>query len=192
MHRRLILPALVLTLAACSAPAEEPTAEAATATTEAAPAAAEATTEEATAAETTTPTDLPSYCADSTRDPETDLGSALMGVDLPEDVAVIAVQEVAPHRDVDQSMGDVVVYLCSRGLTEEEHRSIASDLAAAADASPVADQINRFSVGSYATEGEDPAELERQLKVDDFQLHIWEHGDEDAGLVDAKWDESAG
>ena len=160
---RIAAAAAVLLLAACSTPAEDPPA-----TQE--PAAEETTVEEATTVEQTTePSDPLEACDPSA--PETGLADALNATPLPDTAVVKAVQEVRPHRDEDQANVDVIVYLCTTGLTDEEHRTVATDLAIAAmgEGTP----IGEFHVDQYVTDG-DRLEQGPGLSVDDFSMYTWD------------------
>lgn len=160
---RIAAAAAVLLLAACSTPAEEPSV-----TQE--PTVEETTVEEATTVEQTTEPSDPLEACDPAA-PETDLAEALTATPLPDTAVVKAVQEVTPHRDEDQSNVDVVVYLCTTGLTDDEHRTVATDLAIAAMEEGAS--IGEFHVDQYVTDG-DSLEQGPGLSVDDFGMYTWD------------------
>lgn len=155
----------VLLLAACSTSDEEAPA------TQEPPVAAEATGEATTEPpeETTEPVDPLAACDPAA--PETDLAEALTATPLPDTAVVKAVQEVTPHRDEDQANVDVIVYLCTTGLTDDEHRTVATDLAIAAMEEGAS--IGEFHVDQYVTDG-DSLEQGPGLSVDDFGMYTWD------------------
>ena len=164
MKRPVVLAAAaVLTLTACGgeSDAPEPTQPAAEEPTEqAAQPTPEATTEAA---------DPLAQCDPD--EPETSLAEAITSTSMPDTTVVEAVQEVAPHADADQTEVDVVVYLCTTGLTDEEHRTVATDLAIAArdEGTP----IGEFHVDQYIA-GEDGLEQGPSLSVGDFGMYTWD------------------
>ena len=155
--------AAVLLLAGCSTP-EEPVAP-----EPPAPATEETVTETTEAVETTEVVDPLATC--DPEEPDTGLAEAITATPLPDSTVVKAVQEVAPHSDEDQSNVDVVVYLCTTGLTHDEHRTVATDLAIAAlgEGTP----IGEFHVDQYVIDG-DSLEQGPVLSVDDFGTYTWD------------------
>lgn len=162
---RIAAAAAVLLLAACSAPEENPPATQEPVNT--AQATREATEE--TVEETTEPADPLAACAPE--EPDTGLAEALVVTPLPDSTVIKMVQEVAPHSDEDQSNVDVVVYLCTTGLADEEHRAVATDLAISAlgEGTP----IGEFHVDQYVTD-RDSLEQGPGLSVDDFGMYTWD------------------
>jgi len=162
---RIAAAAAVLLLAACSTPQDDPPA------TQEPPVAEEATSEATTEPpeKTTDPVDPLAACDPS--EPDTGLAAALTSTPLPDSTVVKMVQEVRPHSDEDQSNVDVIVYLCTTGLTDEEHRVVATDLAITAMGEGAT--IGEFHVDQYVTDG-DSLEQGPGLSVDDFGMYTWD------------------
>lgn len=162
---RIAAAAAVLLLSACSTPDEEPPAA------QEPPVAEEATSEVTTEPpeETTEPVDPLAACDPAA--PDTGLAEALTATPLPDSTLVKMVQEVTPHRDEDQANVDVIVYLCTTGLTDEEHRTVATDLAITATEEGTS--IGEFHVDQYVTDG-DGLEQGPGLSVDEFGLYTWD------------------
>lgn len=171
--RHLSALAAVLLLAACGTNATTGEPEPTTPTPVASQA-AEEPTEEPTTPEPTTeePKAAPPEC--ETGEADTPLGEAVYAADIPPTVSVLTVEELRPDSDEDQSLKWVVVQLCSGNLTEDEHRTVATDLAIAArDADGGGDEIWRMSVQLY-TPGMEGMEQVRTLIVEDFGVFTWD------------------
>lgn len=187
----IVTAAAVLTLSSCgtSEPTEATTV--ADATTEAAPS-PEPEGEPTSAAEES-PREEPEAAgppeACTVTAPETPLGEAIASVDLPETTAIATVQELRPDSDVDQSLKWVRVDLCSEMLSDEEHRTVATDIAIAArDAEGGGDQIWRVSVGLYVPNDAGDLEQDRTLFVEDFSTYTWER--DAARAPESIWEET--
>ena len=157
--RTLLIPAVLL-LAACSAPAGDP-----------APAPEPVAEEEPTEAPAEDPTAEPSEETTETEceagTPETPLAEAITAADLPDGATVQLVQEL---EDIDTGDLDVIVYLCTPPLDEDEHRVAATDIAIAAH--DTGEGIDEMLVGQWTPEGEQGPVLE----VEDFGMFTWDRG----------------
>ncbi len=189
-NRRSALAALLaagcLALAACGSAAEEEDNLPPAAT-----AASEAAETEANSAAEVSPSEaaggVPEACTVTA--PETALGEAITSVDVPESTAITAVQELRPDSDVDQSLKWVRVDLCSAALSEEEQRTVATDIAIAArDAEGGGDQIWRVSVGLFVANDAGELEQDRTLFVEEFSSYTWER--DAARAPESNWEET--
>lgn len=121
---------------------------------------------------------------------ETTLGEDIMATELPDGLVITAVTENRPDSDIDPSLTWVRVEVCSSGLSTEEHRVVATDIAIAArDAADGGDRIWRLSVTSWkAIDGAEYPELERALYVEDFSMYTW---DRDAAVPpEGTWEDN--
>lgn len=96
---------------------------------------------------------------------ETPLAEAITAASLPDGATVQMVQEL---EDIDSGLLDVIVYLCTPPLDDEQHRTIATDLAIAAHGT--GEGIDEMIVGQYTPEGEQGPSLE----VEEFGLYTWD------------------
>lgn len=107
---------------------------------------------------------------------ETPLAQTIVGVAMPPEAKFRNVQEVAPASDEDQSLTDVVVYLCTTGIDEDEQRRIATDIASAVKGTPEGASILRFFVHEFVVEPDGEMESGTVLWVDDFRSYTWDRG----------------
>ena len=125
----------------------------------------------------------PAACADSYQEPETPLAEVIYASELPDTMQVVMVQEVSPHSDsLYPDRNDVLVYLCTEDMTDEEHRAVATVLATAADAEGT--EIGGFYVKEF-TPGPDGLEEGDTLHVENFENYLW--GGEYAVDPDTRW-----
>lgn len=123
---------------------------------------------------------------------DTALGRDIMATEMPDGAVITAVTENRPDSDVDPSLTWVRVEVCSAGLSADDHRVVATDIAIAArDAAEGGDRIWRLSVASWqAVGGAEYPELERSLYVEDFSMYTWDRGA--AVPPEDTWEENAG
>lgn len=131
----------------------------------------ETTTTEATA--TTEAAAVPANCttsaSDNTFEDETGIGAALADVPMPDGVILVGTQTVTSTDD--PGSYDVVARVCSSGLDEASHRSVATDLATAAEGAE-RPEIASMRVSSWIPEGK-YTNSERTLLIDDYELYLW-------------------
>lgn len=154
--RRLALPLLVLSLAACGAP--EPTSE---------PEPTEASVEEvaAEAEPTEEPTTAEAEAECEAGPADTPLAQAITAAPLPDGAAVRMVQEV---EDLDTGDLDIVIHLCTPAIDDDAYRVAATDLAIAAR--DTGEEIDEMIVYQYSPEGEQGD----TLNVDGFGDYTWD------------------
>ena len=170
---------LVLLLAACGGPSEDPTPEPVAETT------TEVTTEATTPEATTDPVDRVAQC--ETSQPQGPIGEAIAAVELPEGTRVAQVEEFPPLPDAeDQNSTYVEVELCSVPLNSDEHRAVATDVAAAA-ATAEGPGIYRMQVELWMPRDDGSLREGRVLYVEEFGSFTWDR--ERVPAIDSMWQE---